>query len=164
MRTNGNQGNRNDKLIQKEIHDPYMKRSKPTSPTVCPECGVVFHGGRWQWLERVDAQAKQELCPACQRIRDDVPAGILTLKGDFLHTHRDEIMRLVDNKVEMQKTDHPMKRMMALEEDEDGSIILTFTDTHLPRGVGQAIQSAYDGELEIQYPEDAQLVRVYWER
>jgi NMD protein affecting ribosome stability and mRNA decay len=104
------------------------------------------------------------LCPACQRIRDNIPAGILTLKGEFLDTHRDEILRLVDNKVEMQKADHPMKRMMALEESEDGTIILTFTDTHLPRGVGQAIQSAYEGELEIQYPEGAQLVRVYWER
>lgn len=164
MSTTDNRGNRNDKLIQEKIHDPYMKRSKPVSPSVCPECGVVFNNGRWQWQEKVAPQANRELCPACQRIRDNAPAGILTLKGDFLNSHRDEIMRLIDNKVEMQKAEHPMKRMMALEEGEDGSTILTFTDTHLPRGIGQAIQSAYEGELEIQYPEDAQLVRVYWER
>jgi NMD protein affecting ribosome stability and mRNA decay len=164
MRTNNGQGNRNDKLIKEDIHDPYMKRSKPVSPTVCPECGAVFINGRWQWLDRVEPNANQELCPACQRIRDNVPAGILTLKGDFLSAHRDEIMRLIENKVEVQKADHPMKRIMTLEEAEDGSTIVTFTDTHLPRGVGQAIQSAYGGDLEIQYPEDAQIVRVYWER
>lgn len=164
MSTKDNQGNRNDRLIQEKIHDPYMKRSKPVSPSVCPECGVVFLDGRWQWQDHIDAQANQEMCPACQRIRDNIPAGILTLKGNFLDGHRNEIMHLIENKVEMQKADHPMKRLMAIEEAEDGSTVLTFTDTHLPRGVGKAIQSAYDGELEIQYPEDAQLVRVYWER
>jgi hypothetical protein len=33
MRTNNGQGNRNDKLIKEDIHDPYMKRSKPVSPS-----------------------------------------------------------------------------------------------------------------------------------
>jgi hypothetical protein len=156
--------NRQDRLIKEKIHDPYMNRSKPPEPTICPECKVEFCDGRWQWQHGVPKVANEELCPACQRIQDKVPAGILTLSGDFLAIHRNEIMNLVHNKVEEQKAAHPMKRLMAIEDQDDGSSVITFTDTHLPRGVGQAIESAYEGKLNIQYTEESNVVRVYWQR
>ena len=156
--------NRNDRLIKEEVHDPYMMRAKPTEPTRCPECGVVFSEGRWQWLSTAPKNPREEVCPACQRIRDQQPAGILTLTGDFFNNHREEMLNLINNKVDGQKATHPMKRLMAIDDQEDGSTVITFTDTHLPRGVGQAIESAYDGELEIQYTEATNLVRVYWQR
>lgn len=166
---NRNEGRKNgtdrrDRLIKEEIHDPYMMRSKPTEPTVCTDCGVVFAGGRWQWQEERPRGAADDLCPACQRTREKMPAGILTLRGEFFVAHRDEILRLVHNKVEGQKAQHPLKRLMAIEDQEDGSTVITFTDTHLPRGTGQAITRAYEGELDIQYTEEASLVRVYWQR
>jgi NMD protein affecting ribosome stability and mRNA decay len=154
---------RRDRLIKEHEHDPYMTRSKPSEPSVCTECGVVFENGRWQWQPRRPEAAAELLCPACQRLRDRVPAGILTLSGDFFGEHRDEILNLVRNKVEAQRAQHPMKRLMQLEEQADATVI-TFTDRHLPRGVGEAIESAYEGELEIQYTEEAGIVRVYWRR
>ncbi|MEA3363571.1 MAG: BCAM0308 family protein [Thermodesulfobacteriota bacterium] len=165
----GKEGNitrhgRQDRLIKEKVHDPYMKRSKPVEPTVCPECEVVFVDGRWQWNTVPSGKVKEKLCPACQRKRDKFPAGLLTLRGDFFKGHRSEILRLVQNKVENQKAQHPMKRLMGIEEQDDGSTQLTFTDTHLPRGVGQAIADAYGGEFEIQYTEEAGVVRAYWER
>ena len=160
---NGKQGRR-DRLIKERVHDPYMARSKPVEPTLCPDCGVVFSGGRWQWQADAGPHVNEELCPACQRTQDKFPAGILTLRGDFFAQHRAEILSLVHNKVEEQKAQHPMKRLMAIEDQDDGSTVITFTDTHLPRGVGQAIESAYEGELEIQYTEEATTVRVYWQR
>ncbi|WP_305907464.1 BCAM0308 family protein [Methylomarinum sp. Ch1-1] len=164
----GKEGNvakhgRHDRLLKEHVHDPYMTRSKPTDPTVCSECGVVFSEGRWQWLSAIPESPQHELCPACQRIRDKVPAGILSLSGAFFQQHRDEIMRLVDNKVEEQKAQHPMKRLMAVE-DQGENVVITFTDVHLPRGVGEAIERAYDGELDIHYTEEAGIVRVYWQR
>lgn len=162
----GNVGERgrSDRLIREEVHDPYMTRRKPSEPTVCPECRVVFTGGRWQWLPDVPEGAGEQLCPACQRIRDRVPAGILNLAGGFLKEHRDEIMNLVQNKVEAEKAQHPMKRLMEVTEGEDGDLVITFTDVHLPRGVGEAIARAYEGDLDIQYTDEAGLVRVYWRR
>ncbi|MGR8980579.1 MAG: BCAM0308 family protein [Gammaproteobacteria bacterium] len=155
---------RQDRLLKEHIHDPYMTRSKPAEPTVCPECGVVFSGGRWQWLPEVPEGAHKELCPACQRVHDRIPAGILTLSGMFFDEHRNEIMSLVHNKVERQKAQHPMKRLMTVEEQDDGSTVITFTDVHLPRGVGEAIERAYEGKLDIHYTEEASIVRVYWHR
>ena len=155
---------RHDRLIQEQVHDPYMARSKPKEPAVCEDCGVVFHNGRWQWMSEPPAQAHRQRCPACQRIHDKVPAGILTLSGRFLDEHRDEIMHLVHNKVEEQKAQHPMKRLMKIADQKDGGVEITFTDMHLPRGVGEAIEHAYEGDLEIQYTEGAGIVRVYWKR
>lgn len=155
---------RQDRLLKERVHDPYMTRSKPNEPSVCSECGVVFSSGRWQWLPEIPAGAEQVLCPACQRVRDRVPAGYLTLSGEFFTAHRDEIMRLVHNKVEAQKAQHPMKRLMDVEDQEEGGVLVTFTDMHLPRGVGDAIARAYEGELEVQYTDEAGILRVYWQR
>lgn len=155
---------RGDRLLKEEIHDPYMARSKPKEPTRCPSCGAVFHKGRWQWTEESAEQAHELMCPACERIRDDMPAGILTLSGTFLEKHRDEILKLIHNKVEEEKAEHPMKRLMGVEENQKDELIAKFTDLHLPRGTGEAIQRAYDGELEIQYTKESNLVRVYWNR
>jgi hypothetical protein len=155
---------RRDRLIKEEIHDPYMAQSKPVEPTQCLECGVVFSGGRWQWQSDVAQDAHRELCPACRRIQDKVPAGILTLSGEFFKQHRDEIMRILHNKEQEQKAQRPMKRLMDIEDRGDGSTVATFTDVHLPQGVGKAIERAYKGELDIQFTEEAGIVRVFWQR
>lgn len=155
---------RRDRLIKEKIHDPYMTSAKPSGTVVCAECRVVFQAGRWQWNNDVPENATATLCPACQRIRDRVPAGILTLGGDFFQAHKEEIINLMHNKVDSEKSRHPMKRIMAIEFQDDGKAVVTFTDMHLPRGVGEAISRAYEGDLDIQYTEGAGLLRVYWER
>lgn len=154
---------RRDRLIQEHVHDPYQARAKPHEPTVCPQCGAVFTRGRWQWTGAPATGAHEEMCPACRRIQDKVPAGLLALKGEFFRAHRDEILRLVHNKVEEQRIEHALKRMMSIEERPDG-VELAFTDTHLPRGVGEAIERAFEGQLEIQYTDESNLVRVQWTR
>lgn len=154
---------RGDRLIKERIHDPYMTRAKLPEPSVCPDCKVIFAGGRWQWTTELPAQANEELCPACRRIRDRVPAGFLTLGGTFFKDHREEILNLIHNKVDSEKRQHPMKRLMGMEEQDD-KLVITFTDVHLPRGVGEAIARAYEGDLDMNYESESTIVRVTWER
>jgi hypothetical protein len=154
---------RRDRLIKERVHDPYMTRSKLEEPSVCTDCDVVFNSGRWQWMSSVPESAKKVLCPACKRIRDKVPAGFLTLSGEFFDAHREEIMNLAQNKIDAEKAQHPMNRLMGIEQ-HDGSVGLTFTDVHLPRSVGEAINNAYQGDLNIQYTEESNTVRVTWAR
>lgn len=153
---------RRDRLIKERVHDPYKPQGKPADPAVCPQCGAVFMRGRWQWIAAPTA-AHLETCAACRRIQDKVPAGLLEVSGDFFKAHRDEILRLVHNKVEEQRAQHPLKRLMGIEERPEG-VELAFTDTHLPRGVGEAIERAFEGELEIQYTDESNLIRVRWRR
>ena len=85
-----------DRRIQEFEHDTYKTNGKLKEPTVCPECSAVFHKGRWMWGPKPQA-AHETLCPACHRIKDLYPKGFLTLKGEFLAEHRDEILGLIRN-------------------------------------------------------------------
>jgi NMD protein affecting ribosome stability and mRNA decay len=153
---------RHDRLLHELVHDPYKSKHKLPEPTVCPDCGAIFHHGRWQWGER-PADAHEEFCPACHRMRDEVPAGFLTLQGEFFAAHKEEIMNLVHNIEAKAKKEHPIERIMGTEDLEDG-IVITFTDAHLTRGVGEAIHHAFKGELDFHYTDEDASLRVNWSR
>jgi NMD protein affecting ribosome stability and mRNA decay len=153
---------RQDRRIQEAVHDPYRAKGKYREPTVCPECSASMHHGRWTW-QPAPAGAHEILCPACQRVRDRVPAAFLSLGGGFLAEHRDEIVRTVHNVESRQKAEHPLERIMAAE-DVDGGIEMSFTDAHLARAAGEAVHHAFQGELDLHYPGGETLLRVRWHR
>ena len=151
-----------DRKIEEVVHDPYRERYKPQEPAVCPECGVLFHQGRWLWKPRPE-NASEHLCPACHRIHDNFPAGYVTLSGPFLAEHRDEVIGLVKNEETRAKTEHPLERIMGVK-DEDGTTVITTTELHIARRIGEALSHAWRGELEIKQSPDEYLIRVYWKR
>ena len=151
-----------DRQVEEVAHDPYMARNKPPEPALCPECGLVFHKGRWQRAPR-PVKAHEHLCPACHRIKDRFPAGYVKLSGDFLGTHRDEIRHLIRNEEQQEAANHPLQRIMDITE-EGGVTSVTTTDVHLARRIGEALHHAYQGKLDIKYSQDEYVVRVTWER
>lgn len=153
---------RHFQLLDPTVHDPYQIRGKLQEPSVCPDCGAVYHLGRWQWLEPPIAAAHPR-CPACQRIHDELPAGYLTLEGEYVSAHQAELLNLVRNLETHAKAEHPLKRIMAIEESA-GQITITTTDIHLPREIGEALHAAYKGTLDFHYNPAEYLLRVSWRR
>lgn len=153
---------RQDRLIRERVHDPYKFRAKMSEPTVCSDCGAVYHKGRWQWMD-APAGAHDDLCQACHRIKDDYPAGEVTVGGDFLSGHKDEILNLARNLEAQEKGEHPLNRIMSIEESGGETLIRT-TDIHLPRRIGEALAHAYEGDLEFSYDEEGYFIRVTWRR
>lgn len=147
---------------QDHILDPYQRRKKPQEGARCPQCGVLYREGRWQWAA-VSAAYHDQLCPACERINDKFPAGIVTLKGAFARAHGEEILRLARNQEEAERAEHPLNRIMSIEEDED-AILINTTDIHLPRRIGEALERTFSGSLAFTYEEDGYFVRVNWTR
>ncbi len=146
------------------VIDTYKLRRKLPEPTRCPRCGAVYHAGRWQWMALPPAQANEELCTACQRINDNYPAGIVTLKGPLVRDQKSEIVRLARNQEEAEKAEHPLNRIMAVEEEGPETLRITTTDVHLPRRIGEAVQRAWHGDLKLDYDEHNYFVRVDWQR
>ena len=142
--------------------DPYRMASKPPEPTRCPECNATYVEGRWSW-QAAPEDAYEQLCPACQRIQDRFPAGFVNIKGAFFQEHRDEIMHLINNKAEKEKEQRPLQRIMEITDTPDG-VQVTTTDSHLARGIAEALQAAYKGDLKLRYSRDENLVRASWSR
>lgn len=154
---------RMDRLAQESIHDPYKNKLKLHDPTVCPECSAVFSNGRWQWLEPRPLDSHQEMCPACHRVHDHYPAGVIRLTGAFALDHKAELLDLVRHHEEAETANHPLHRVMSIEE-KPGHIVINTTDIHLPKRIGNALHHAYKGSLEIHYAEDEYFVRILWTR
>ena len=150
---------RHDNLFQESVHDAYKAKNKLHEPSVCSQCGAVYHEGQWL-LAPEHAQA--EICPACHRIHDQYPAGFLSMKGEFFQSHREEIMHLLHNLEKHERAEHPLKRIIAVEK-KDGETHVTTTDIHLARGMGEALHHAYQGELSYHYNPEQNLLRVSWQ-
>jgi NMD protein affecting ribosome stability and mRNA decay len=157
---------RHDRLLQERYDDPYRRNQKLKQPSVCRQCKAVYVKGHWTLAElpsEAIASADQVLCPACQRIHDNVPAAFLAIGGDFLIDHQDEINGLINHRCDLEHKQHPLKRIMTFE-DKDDSQVYSFTDAHLARDLGVALHNAYGGELECRYSKRNSILRVRWSR
>jgi len=151
-----------DRQIEEVGHDPYHARGKPAEPAVCPQCGVIYHKGRWQRGARPQ-HANEHVCPACHRVNDRAPAGYVTLSGPYVAAHQQDLLRLVRNEEAREAQDHPLQRIMGID-NRQGVVTVTTTDVHLARRIGDALRGAFQGELVIKYSPDEFLVRVNWTR
>lgn len=158
----GFRGVRHEQRFEGLEKDPYKAGRKPPEPTRCPECGAVFHRGRWTW-EAAPEGAHEELCPACRRVAERLPAGFVSLTGEFFRAHRDEVLARVRSCEEAEKGEHPLQRIMAVEPEGEG-VLVTTTDIHLARRIGDALHDAWKGELDEHYSKEENLVRVSWSR
>ena len=129
---------------------------------VCSDCGAVYLNNRWSWDIRPE-NVDETLCPACQRVQNRMPEGILTVRGECLKEHRNEIMRLIRSRIQKTGSKYPLKRIMDMEGDETEAVF-TFTDAQLTREIGDTLHQTFDGVLDFLYSSDANMLRVTWQR
>ena len=148
---------RRDRLIQEHNHDTYKARGKCREPAVCPDCGAVYHKGRWQWITRPSPAADTPLpgLPADTRPLSRLPRVERPIPGA---TSR-RIVHLARNVEEREKSEHPPRRIMAMESRDNG-ILITTTAMELARAIGDAVHHAYQGALDYRYTDEANILRV----
>jgi NMD protein affecting ribosome stability and mRNA decay len=130
----------------------------------CPDCGASYRNGRWTW-KGAPADADERVCPACERIANGYPAGVLHVGGGFAASHRDELVGLLRHIEERERGEHPLKRIMAVTDEESGFAV-SVTDAKLVEAFGRALKRAYEGVLEhaATTSEKGNLVRARWTR
>lgn len=149
------------RIFKDKRHDPYQSIKKHPEPTVCSSCGALYKNGRWTW-EEAPLESNEMECPACKRIADGYPAGIIEMRGDYLLDHRENILNLVRNVGKTEKLQHPLERIMKIKNSKLETTVTT-TGMHLARRIGDALMDANKGELEYTY-EGENYIRVYWSR
>ena len=58
----------------------------------------------------------------------------------------DDIVRLARRPEDAEKREHPLNRIIGIEQDE--AIVITTTDIHLPRRIGGAVKRSFHSRLE----------------
>lgn len=149
---------RRDQLVQEFNHDPYHAKLKLKDDTTCKSCRAVFKKGRWTW-DKMHAAKLETVCPACQRVKDNAPAGFLTITQDYLSVLKQEKLNLIRHVEERESKTHPMKRLMAIEENDE-LMLITLTEPRLARNIGDALKKAYGGELNYEYTAGEFMLRV----
>jgi NMD protein affecting ribosome stability and mRNA decay len=149
--------------------DPYFPEGGMKEVALCQGCHALYHHKRWYLDPEAFAAASAEedphwvSCPACQKIADHYPEGILTLKGEFIWDHEEEIRNILKNEENKAMTKNPLARIMRIDREGDDLVIET-TAQKLAEHLGRALHRAHQGELKVSWSREHEVCRVDWER
>jgi len=150
-------------------NDPYLPEGGHKEPAICKSCHALYQQKRWL-LDPHTVEAMQNrpdvqwvTCPACQKIAEHYPEGILTLSGDYLWNHEQEIRNILDNEAERVFAKNPTARIMQMTA-EDQSLVIETTEQKLAEHLGRVLNRAHRGELQVDWSGSPRICRVNWER
>lgn len=151
-----------------DVHrDPYLPWGGMRGAARCTRCGAVYRHKRWSLEGTPPASPKETsrsvLCPACRKIRDHFPGGLVMLRGKFLGDHKDQIFRRVHNEEKRAKQVNPLERIIAIEERE-GCVEIQTTTERFAQRIGREIRRAFKGEATYRWSRDDKCLRVDWSR
>jgi NMD protein affecting ribosome stability and mRNA decay len=150
------------------VSEPY-ELAAGQEAAACEECHALYQDKRWFFDEKLydrlvgAGKVGQVLCPTCRKIKDHYVEGYLTLSGDFLVEHQEEIIQLLQK--EAGKVGHRSfdDRIILITPEEDRVVVETTTEK-LAQHLGRTIYKAYKGDLSFKWSEPNKFVRVYWNR
>ncbi len=164
----------NTTFTKRVDHDAGQHRAPRAArePATCSGCGAVYLRRRWT-LARHDPlsnappsgrPARIILCPACKQKHGGAAGGFVTIEGDFVTSHRDQIVRLLRNEAARTAEDNPLAQIMSWRDSQDGKLVLTTTTEHLAQRLGHALEKALGGEVTYDFSHENKLARVNWRR
>lgn len=161
---------RNSRPVQGEIdveeeRDVYLNDTPPSEPARCPVCGNIYTNKQWYRSDQIDVDEDQQIhsytCPGCSKVQDGYYYGELTVTGQFIAKHHEEISHLIQNEVHRAQEKNPLSKLVQVEVEGD-KLNLRTTNSKLAERIGRKLNQAYKGDLEIDKSE--YITRVYWSR
>ena len=149
--------------------DPYVMEEGLPEPTVCTVCHAIYRNKRWYLKEqeyvevRESEESHKTVCPACRKMKELYPEGVVTLKGNYLWKHEEEIINILRSTENNAMGKNPLERIMSIKPEGDEMVIET-TEEKLAEHIGRALHRAHQGELKIDWSDNHSLCRVTWER
>ncbi len=152
------------------LKDPYLRELNYKDPNICPSCKAVYHNKRWQFDDKLEHKIKLESnygkkkCPACRKIKDNYPMGLVSISGNFIDQHKKEILSTIKSEEKRAVGKNPLERIMEIEKtDANQYIIKTTTDT-LAQRIGKILHNSYKGKIEYKFSAGQKVIQVFWSR
>jgi NMD protein affecting ribosome stability and mRNA decay len=150
------------------VNDPYYNQNSPQDRSYCKKCHAIFHHKHWHFdnneIEKLKkTQTKVVLCPACQKIADKFASGVITLRGDFVRNHREEIVNLIRNEEKRASGLNPLERIIEIHASARGMEVTT-THEKLAQRIGKRLHRAFRGDVTYQWTPQDKMARVQWNR
>ncbi|MCM2358620.1 MAG: BCAM0308 family protein [Geobacteraceae bacterium] len=149
--------------------DVYLPKGGSREVTLCSKCNAFYWNKRWSTdaaaLTKAQAEAgtAKAVCPACQRMHDDNPAGVLSLSGDYLLQHENDILNMIKHVEAVTRAKNPLARIMEINQ-ENKVLTISTTDAKLAQKLGRELFKAHKGELHFLWSQADSFVRVNWTR
>jgi len=153
----------------KTSSDPYIPEEGLKEPALCESCRSVYRNKRWHRDDKAYAELQKSsdahriTCPACQKIAEGYPEGVVTLRGGYLWEHEEEIRNLLHNEEEKALVKNPLARIIRIVREGENLRIET-TEEKLAEHLGRSLNKAHQGALGISWDSDHDVCRVTWER
>jgi NMD protein affecting ribosome stability and mRNA decay len=150
-------------------HDAYYNKSHPKDHSYCKKCTAIYHNKHWYFDENELKKLKKHskpgavLCPACEKIMDKFASGIVTLHGDFIKKHQEEIVNLIKNEEKKASGRNPLERIIAITTMKEGMEVTT-THEKLAQRIGKRLHSSFSGEVTYRWTPQDKMARVHWMR
>ncbi|RNC68026.1 MAG: hypothetical protein ED859_11970 [Desulfuromonadales bacterium] len=147
--------------------DVYLPKEGESS--LCKKCGALYQNKRWTMDEEELKKASavkglaQAVCPACQRMADSNPGGVITFSGAYLMEHEDQILNTIKKIEASSRRKNPLARIMEISQEKDILTVAT-TEDRLAQKLGREIYKAHKGELHYHWSHGESFVRVSWSR
>ena len=140
------------KDMRPALRSPFRSLRKSPGGTRCTGCGLVYRDGRWTRGGDGRKLRRPGICPACRRIREGCPAGILKM-STLRKVQRAAVLRRIDRVARRAESEHPLERIMRLDQDH-GRLVVYATDSHLIARLGKALRNDLGGSLDLRFGED----------
>ncbi len=151
------------------LNEPY-ELAAGQEAAACGECHALYQEKRWFFDEKLygkltsAGKVRQLVCPTCQKVKDRYAEGFLTLSGEFLVAHKNEIVTLLEKEAAKVSKRSVIDRIIRMVPEGDDKLVVETTTEKLTEHLGRAIYKAYKGDLSFQWSEPNPFVRVYWSR
>ncbi len=84
------------------------------------------------------------------------------MTGKLVGEHKDDIVQLARHQEQSEKADHPLNRIIDVDDKVPERLEISTTDIHLPHRIANAMKHAYKGTVTEHYDEGEYFVRVNW--
>ncbi len=151
------------------LQDPYLSKVDYKDPNICPKCGAVYHNKHWEFDKELIHDTKLEgdygkkKCPACRKIEDNYPMGLVFIQGNFILEHKNTILNTIKSEEKRAMEKNPLERIITIEKKAaDKYIVKTTTDT-LAHRIGNILHKSFKGKLDYKFSDD-KFLRAFWSR